>query len=584
MTLLLIGFIGGILAGISPCVLPVLPVILLGAAEAAPAQTAPAEIVPAGPAATGPSVAESPPARRRFPARPVLIVLGLTLSFSLITLFGTVVLSLLHLPTDLLRWLGLAALLLLGLSMLVPAVERIVERAFAWIPQRSVGGDRGGFVLGLALGAVFVPCAGPVLAAIAVAGATGRIGWNTVTLTVAFALGTAIPLLLIAFAGRQLSTRVRALQRRQRGIRAVAGVAIIALAVALTFNVTDVLQRKVPDYTQALGNSLGTDAAAVAVAGTGSLQTCQRAAFNGADVFSDCGRAPEITGISQWLNTQPDTPRTLAALRGKVVLIDFWAYSCINCQRELPHVEAWWKTYAPYGFQVIAVHTPEYAFERNPANVAAGARKIGLTTPIAIDTGYGTWNAYHNVSWPASYLIDATGVIRHVSIGEGDYPQQERDIRSLLLAAHPSVTLPKPTDLPDTTPDGADLTPETYLGVERQQYYGGTGGYTAGTHTFTAPKALDANTFGLGGTWTIGNESITAGSGAALSLSYQASKVYLDVGGTGTLTATEDGATRTIAVSGAPNIYTVASHPGTQTGTVTVGLTPGLAAYSFTFG
>ena len=236
----------------------------------------------------------------------------------------------------------------------------------------------------------------------------------------------------------------------------------------------------------------------------------------------------------------------MASLRGKVVLVDFWAYSCINCQRELPHVEAWAKDYASAGLRVVGVHTPEYAFEHVPSNVAAGVRRLGLTFPVALDNSYDTWNAYDNESWPADYLIDASGQIRHISIGEGDYTSEEQLIRELLTAAHPGITLPPGTNVRDTTPDDPQQTQETYLGDERVQFYSGNTVYTPGQRLFVPPATLPADSFTLAGTWTIGQQSITAGNRADITLAYHASSVYL--------------------------------------GTVTIRLSPGLQAYSFTFG
>jgi thiol-disulfide isomerase/thioredoxin len=302
----------------------------------------------------------------------------------------------------------------------------------------------------------------------------------------------------------------------------------------------------------------------------------------GGSGLEKCGPAPAFSGIQQWLNTPGGQPVTLASLKGKVVLVDFWAYSCINCQRELPHVEAWVKDYASDGFEVVGVHTPEYAFEHVPSNVAAGVHRLGLTFPVALDNSYGTWNAYSNQSWPAAYLIDASGQIRHVSIGEGDYSGEERLIRQLLTAAHPGIALPRATDVPDTTPDDPAQTPETYLGAERAQGYHGSTPYATGL--FTPPAALPANSFALAGAWTIGQESITAGQGAGITLAFHASNVYLDVGGTGTLTVSAGGTSKIIRVSGAPDIYTVATGPLAREGTVTIRLSPGLSAYSFTFG
>jgi cytochrome c biogenesis protein CcdA/thiol-disulfide isomerase/thioredoxin len=570
VTLVLIGLVGGIITGLSPCVLPVLPVVFLGGGTAPDAAPGPESGTGAGTEA----------ARRR----PYLIVLGLTLSFAVFTLFGSLILASLHLPGDAIRWLGLALLVLVGLGLLVPPLGHLLERPFYRFPQRVSGTGRNGFVLGIALGAVFVPCAGPVLAAITVAGATGHIGLRTVGLTLGFAAGTAIPLLAFALAGRSITARLGAFRRHQGAFRAVSGVVVIVLAVALTFNLSDIIQRDIPNYTQAAGNSLEKGAAAAPQGGGGSLtlQDCQTAALYGGSGLEQCGPAPAFSGIQQWLNTPAGKPLSLASLKGKVVIVDFWAYSCINCQRELPHVEAWAKDYAADGLEVIGVHTPEYAFEHVPSNVAAGVSRLGLTFPVALDNSYDTWNAYDNQSWPASYLIDATGKIRHVSVGEGDYTGEEQLIRQLLAAARPGLALPKPAGIPDTTPTDAEQSPESYLGAERAQAYSGGGTYASGQ--FTQPAALPANTYGLSGAWTIGQQSITAGKGAGIKLAFHASAVYLDVGGSGTLTVSSGGKSKVIRVSGAPDIYAVATEQPAADGTVTIGLSPGLQAYSFTFG
>ena len=487
-------------------------------------------------------------------------------------------------PQDIIRWAGLVVLILLGIAMLLPRVQELLERPFVRIPQLRVTGEHGGFILGLALGAVYVPCAGPVLAAITVAGATGRIGAHTVALTLAFGVGTAIPLLFFALAGRRVAERVRAFRDRQRKVRAVAGVMVIGLAVALTFNVTDALQRAIPDYTNALNTTL--DKAGAKLLDSGQSESLQTCAQEPATTLQNCGKEPAIAGIQQWFNTPGDAAPTAASLRGKVVLVDFWAYSCINCQRAISHVEAWYQNYAADGLVVIGVHTPEYAFEHVASNVEAGAARLHITYPVALDDDYTTWNAFGNDSWPAEYLVDSTGEIRHVSIGEGDYAGTEALIRQLLTAAHPSLELPAATDVPDTTPANANQTPETYLGSERVQTYAGssTGSYASGTSSFDYPASLPASEFGLSGTWTVADESITSGANAGIRLNFDADDVYLDVGGTGTVTATVDGKSTVYRVSGAPDIYTVVSGGTPRTGTVTLTLSPGLSAYSFTFG
>lgn len=571
LTLALIGLVGGMITGVSPCVLPVLPVVFLtgGARGRADGAAAP-----------------------RANPRPYLIVAGLAISFSVFTLLGTLILSALPLPQDFIRWAGLVVLVLLGIAMMFPRVQDLLERPFARLPQRRVAGRHGGFALGLALGAVYVPCAGPVLAAITVAGATGRIGLRTVVLTVAFAVGTAIPLLAFALAGRGVAERVRAFRDRQRTVRALAGLVVIALAVALTFNVTDALQRTVPDYTASLDTALGgsntaEDLGGAAAGRSGSLAACANdASLPAGQVLQSCGKAPAITGIQQWFDTPGDAPVSAASLAGKVVLVDFWAYSCINCQRAIPHVEAWYRDYAADGLVVIGVHTPEYAFEHVPGNVEAGAARLHITYPVALDNDYSTWNAFGNEAWPADYLIDATGQVRHVALGEGGYTTLESMIRQLLTAAHPGVALPAATDLPDTTPTDPLQTRETYLGAGRAMNYAEGGAPPAGTHSFSYPSAVTQNKFGLAGTWNVGTDSITAVRGAAIQLNFLAQDVYLDVGGTGTVTATLDGRSTSYHVSGTPDIYAIVSgaSPNPEQDLVTVALSPGLTAYSFSFG
>ena len=329
---------------------------------------------------------------------------------------------------------------MLGVAMMFPRVQDRLERPFSRLGRRQVDGEHGGFALGLALGAVYVPCAGPVLAAITVAGATARIGLRTVALTVAFAIGAAIPLLIFALVGRGVTERVRAFRDRQPGVRVVAGVVVIGLAVALTFNITDALQRTVPDYTASLNKALDKSGAA-------------------------------------------NSSRRPRASRGRSAL-------------------------------------------------------------------------------------------------------RNRHIRQLLTATSQGVTLPAPTDVADTTPTNAEQTPEAYLGSTRQNSNANSqyGVLANGTTSYTYPTLLPPNGFALTGIWTVADESLTAGRGAELQLNFDASNVYLDVGGTGNITATVKGKTTVHPVSGAPNIYTVFHGSAPQQATITIRLSAGLTAYSFTFG
>ena len=263
--------------------------------------------------------------------RPYQVVGGLVLSFSLFTLLGSVILAALHLPQDTLRILGITFLIIVGLSMLIPPLERLLEKPFAKFSKLGAkrSTTRGGFLMGLALGLVYVPCAGPVLAAITLAGATGNIGIETVALTLSFAFGTAIPLLIFALAGRSIAERVKTFRTHQRGVRTASGVLLIALSIGLVFNVPAQLQRAIPNYTEGIEQTISQDTQNNIISSSigGSISSCRP----DEEKLQDCGSAPELAGGTGNFNTENQP--SLAHMRGKVTLVDFWAYSCINCQR-----------------------------------------------------------------------------------------------------------------------------------------------------------------------------------------------------------------------------------------------------------
>ena len=567
LTIALIGFLGGLITGVSPCILPVLPVVFLSGLNSSRVSTS--------------------------GARPYLVIAGLVCSFSVVTLAGSALLSALHLPQDAIRWAALATLTVIGLGLIFPTVMHLLERPFARIPLRvnegQTDGGRNGFGLGLTLGALYVPCAGPVLAAIVVAGGTGSIGLPTLVLTATFALGTALPLLVFALAGRGigslLAERVSAFRRRQRAIQIAGGITMIVLAVALVFNLPAMLQRAVPDYTVAMQKGIGAGDIQRKLNQGGTVKGQLADCTDGSVQLQQCGPAPAVSGITQWLNTPDGKPIDLASLRGKVVLIDFWAYSCINCQRAIGHVVDWYNRYRDDGFVVIGVHTPEYAFERVPTNVASGAAALHISYPIALDNDYKTWNNYQNLYWPAEYLIDANGTVRHTKFGEGDYDGTEKLIRQLLAAANPDARLPASSDSVDTTPQ-TTLTPETYLGVHRAGNYGGDGEYKSGS--FGYPAALAADRFALRGRWTLDDQGATADSDdAAIALNYTAKAVYVVVGGTGTLTVTRDQQTTATPISGPPTLHQIASGGSADTAhrdRLDMRVSKGLQVFSFTFG
>ena len=437
ITVIWVGLAAGVIAGISPCVLPILPGVLV-----------------AGAASSGRGVRRS-----------MIVVLSLAATFAVLTLLGSLLLTALRLPDALLHRLGLAALLLVGLGLIFAPVEHLLQRPFARLHPGAARPDGHPVLLGMALGALFVPCAGPVLAAIAIAGSTG-IGAGVGVLTAAFAVGVAVPLLLFALIGSGLGRWARRNRGRLRAARTAGGVILVVLAAVLATDVLAPLQRSVPAYAQALQQRVEdgdparqalaalhrtpttpadvTGAAGITAApqANGALTTC----VPGAVDLANCGAAAEFVGLGSWFNTPGGTPLTLAGLRGQVVLVDFWTFACINCQRTLPSVTAWYDRYRDYGLTVVGVHTPEFTFERDAGNVADAIDRNHIHYPVAQDNTSATWRAYRNSWWPAVYLVDARGVLRHLQAGEGAYARSEQQIRALLAAARPGQTLPPPVD------------------------------------------------------------------------------------------------------------------------------------------
>ena len=296
------------------------------------------------------------------------------------------------------------------------------------------------------------------------------------------------------------------------------------------------------------------------------------------------GRAPNFAGITAWFNTPGDKPLTLSQLRGKVVLVDFWTYSCINCQRALPHVEGWYNDYKKDGLVVVGVSSPEFAFEHVVSNVESAAGNLGIDYPVAVDDNLATWDAYNNEYWPADYLIDPTGVVRAYDFGEGGYSTMESNIR-MLLTANGVTDLPPRTDVPDKTPTNDNITPESYVGYDRLDNEVGTPVVQDKATVYHAPSTIASNSLAFGGTWTVHSEEATAGPDATLGLQFTADDVYLVMSGKGTVDVSDNGRhLTTLNVGGIPKLYTLLSGGAPQTGVLTLTVSPGIEAYDFTFG
>jgi cytochrome c biogenesis protein CcdA/thiol-disulfide isomerase/thioredoxin len=560
MFLILVSVVAGMIAGISPCVLPVLPVVLVAGATATSSSSW---------------------------RRSVSIVLGLIVSFSVLILAGTEIISIFHLPQSFLQDLGIALLILIGIGFLIPQLGVTLERPFARLVARQPQLSRGGFVIGLALGLVFVPCAGPVLATIDVLGAKEHVSFMTVLVTIAFSIGASVPLILVALAGGAIVERARAIREHGRALRRVGGAVLIIMAVVIATNVLNSLQTDVPGYTNALqqhvegSSTVHKDLQSLKPNSDGELADCRQ----NSPSLEKCGLAPNFSGVTAWLNTPDGKPLSMNELKGKVVLIDFWTYSCINCERALPHVEAWYDRYKSDGLVVVGVHTPEFNFEHVVSNVKSATKSLHVNYPVDVDDNYATWNAYGNDSWPADYLVDANGIVRHVGIGEGDYSLTEGFIRRLLLAAHPGLKLPPPTNLPNLTPTQF-TNPETYLGYQRAAYADNAGLAPNVATNYTFPNALPSDYFSFSGVWDQHGQEATAGDRAELELSYVDRDVYLVMGGSGTVTVNTGNGTAptTIEVDGIPRLYTLRHSKATEAGTMVLHVSPGVEAYDFTFG
>jgi cytochrome c biogenesis protein CcdA/thiol-disulfide isomerase/thioredoxin len=574
---LLVGFVAGLLTIVSPCVLPVLPAVL-------------ASGITAG-------------GRRRA----AMIALGLAVAFALSALFSIRVLQALGLPLGLRYDIAIVVLFVLAAGLVVPRLGELLERPFARLVRGRGPARRGGaFVLGASLGMLYLPCGGPILATIAAVGNPGsNLGGAAVLLAVAYSLGIALPMFALVVAADRVALATGWLRAHAVGVRRTGGVLLAVSAVAITFGAATSLQTEVPSYTASIEAHLthhgdvSDDLSRISNPGESQQAKSIQRSVTGvtpatgrpmadqvpsvkASVLPNYGRAPAFTGITHWFNTANGKPLTVAQLRGKVVLVDFWTYSCINCLRSLPHVEAWYSRYASSGLVVVGVHTPEFDFEHSVGNVSSAISRLGVHYPVAVDDSYGTWNAWGNQSWPAEYVIDRAGDVRYGSVGEGDYGQTEAALRALL--ATNGESLPAPTDVADATPQ-EHLTAESYLGYERLARYDGTPVRRNRRVDYRLASRLAQGHLSYGGEWTVGAEDAQAGRGAELRLAAHARDIYLVLAGTGTVTGSYGGRPiTTTQVRGVPTLYRLVSLPAAASGTLDLHLTPGLRAYDFTFG
>jgi cytochrome c biogenesis protein CcdA/thiol-disulfide isomerase/thioredoxin len=595
--LIVFGFIAGAATAVSPCVLPVLPIALSAGA-------------------TG--------GRRR----PLGVVAGLVVSFSFAVIALVYVISALGLPNDLLRNLAIGVLIAFGIVLMVPPlsarlegwVSRLTSRFGA--PRAGGEGFWSGVALGASLGIVYLPCAGPILAGVITVTASQSFDAGRLAVAIAYALGSAGVLYLLMIGGRRL---VRPLVRRGSALQIATGAVMVLVALAMLGEYDLRFQRDVVaelpsflvDPAEAIENTDSAQAALARIDGVSPHGIGSRAASDpepeakpasssagpGAEriPLKNYGPAPEFADTERWFNTPGDRPLTMKGLRGRVVLIDFWTYSCVNCIRTLPYLNAWNKRYAKDGLTIVGVHTPEFPFEREAGNVEAAIEREGIEYPVVQDNEQGTWNAYGNLYWPAEYFVDAEGDVRYAHFGEGEYGKKEAVIRQLLAEAGDEVGAER-SGAHGIVPSAGVTTPETYLGPFRAERFTNPE-LSPGLHDFDAPALrappqVPPNEFAYRGKWRIALESATAAAGAGLDLEFGARRVYLVLGSPGhprQVKVRLDGRPITAADAGADvhggavtvdaqRLYELVDLPRVEHHLLELEPEAGVTGYAFTFG
>jgi cytochrome c biogenesis protein CcdA/thiol-disulfide isomerase/thioredoxin len=593
--LLVFALIAGAGTAITPCVLPVLPALLSASALGG---------------------------RRR----PLGIVIGLATTFTIAIVALAQLVKGVGLAGGAARTLAIVVLIGFGAVLLVPElaarVQAPLSRLARFGPKTRGQGFWSGVAVGGALGFVCAPCAGPILAAVTSVSASSGASARVVAVAIAYAAGLGAILLLYALGGRAVIDRIKRSARGhivERSLGVVLLVTGVVMATNLDVRFEEALakDRSLPaflvDPTRSLENSSAVQNRLAQLRPASPFAVRQRLAHaRTAAVPVDVGipgvrppslprlgAAPEFTNTQRWFNTPAGMPLSLARLRGHVVLVDFWTYTCINCIRTLPFLKGLYATYHPYGLEIVGVETPEFTFEQDAGNVQQAIRSDGLRYPVVQDNEYGTWNAYGNQYWPAEYLIDASGQVRHTQFGEGDYKQSEAAVRTLLYQAG-AHNLPPPTTAKAMIPSAALATPETYLDTQRSQ--GFVTPLQRGVHAYHGAGAgsLMLNEFALRGTWNTSSESATAyAPGAAILARFQAANVYLVLTSSGNVPRRVrvllDGRTIPPADAGADvhagwvtvrgqRLYSLVSLPGAEQHSLTVELPPHVSAYDFTFG
>jgi cytochrome c biogenesis protein CcdA/thiol-disulfide isomerase/thioredoxin len=490
MFLLIGAFFAGMITILAPCVLPLLPVIIGG------------------------SISGNVNDKRR----PFIITASLAVSLILFTILLKATTLFIDVPPEVFVYISGGILIALGIVFLFPGIyEWIILKLNLQAKSQQLLGKSSGkgpivgaIITGAALGPVFSSCS-PVYAYILATILPVNFGVAMLYM-ISYVLGLSVMLLLVGFLGRKFVSKIKFASNPKGWFNRTIAIIFIVVGVLVITGFDKRLQTYISEKTPFDFDSLSSKL----------IPASSREASSGVLNVKPYA-APEFTGLTNWINNES---LTLEDLRGKVVLVDFWTYSCINCIRTQPYLKSWHETYKDSGLIIIGVHAPEFAFEQKPENVKNAAQKAGLEYPIALDNDFSTWNAYENQYWPASYLIDKDGQVRRYHGGEGEYKETEQAIRTLLAENGGSVPEQSSSALSGEVPVSEEQTPETYLGTKRASNYTGMPNLIQGTHKFEPAKLGRVNQWTLGGTWEVTSEGIIAKEGSMLSFRFGAKEMY----------------------------------------------------------
>jgi cytochrome c biogenesis protein CcdA/thiol-disulfide isomerase/thioredoxin len=529
MTIVILVYFGGVLTILSPCILPVLPFVFARSEQKFLTSGLP---MLAGMAITFAAIATLAAVGGSWAVR--VNQYGRVAALVLLTVFAATLLS-----TRLADWLA-RPFVALGNRLAQPSEG----------PSRY--GLLNSLLLGVATGLLWAPCAGPILGLILTGAAISGPNARTTLLLFAYAAGAATSLAVALLAGGRVFGFLKKSLGTGEWVRRGLGAAVLLAVVAILFGWdSTVLTRLSLNGTNSLEQSLidkinpparGGNAT---MAMSNSTMAMSNSKADGHGMMMSAakpsgelpveGDLPSLAGATLWLNSPPLTPE---GLRGKVVMVDFWTYSCINCLRALPYVESWYEKYKDHGLVVIGVHAPEFAFEKDPANVRRAVADLKVTYPVALDNDYAIWQAFNNQYWPAHYFIDAAGHIRGHHFGEGNYDESEQTIRTLLTDAGQTNLPPagmavgKAVGVQAPPDEAHDQSPETYVGYRRAENFASPGGFTESrAHAYSVPAALKLNQWALGGSWNVDAEKAVLGAaGGKIVFRFYARDLHLVLG------------------------------------------------------